>query len=49
MQKKKTIHQFALATITLLGAGYLDVTGAEPEPSKPLTKTLAAARENGPC
>ena len=46
MQTKKAIHQFALATITLLGAGYLDVTGAEPEPSKPLTKTPLEENKN---
>ncbi|MCH1419127.1 MAG: hypothetical protein L7W40_02395 [Akkermansiaceae bacterium] len=46
MHTKKAIHQFALATITLLGAGYLDVTGAEPEPSKPLTKTPLEENKN---
>ena len=46
MQTKKAIQQFALATITLLGAGYLHVAGAEPEPGKPLTKTPLEENKN---
>ena len=46
MPTKKAIHQFSLATITLLGAGYLHVADAEPEPGKPLTKTPLDENKN---